>query len=53
MEELSNTQSFPGKKRQPQEVVSSLTFKTIKHSLDDHHLVGGFGENSFIDQKFE
>lgn len=54
MEEFSNVQSFLGRKRQPEQVVSSLTLKGIRrHSLHDHHLVGRFGENSFIDKKVE
>lgn len=51
MEEFSNVQSFPGETKQFYEVVSSPTFKTIRLGLDDHHLVGGFSENPFTDQK--
>ena len=31
--------------------MSFLTRKVIEQSLDDHYLVGRFGENSFLDQK--
>lgn len=41
------------KEGRKEKVVSSLTFKVTKHNLDDHHLVGRFGENSFTEQKLE